>query len=46
MEKMFSCGAARIITPKEILTISSAVIAGRPIRMAAAITQENRNTSA
>src|SRR5690606_942936 len=44
MEKMLSCGAARIITPKDRLTISSAVIAGRPIRIAAAITQENRST--
>src|SRR5690606_24244500 len=44
-EKMFSCGAARIITPNDRLTISSAVTAGRPISRADAMTQEKRSTS-
>ena len=31
IEKMFSCGAARVITPKAMLTTSKAVIAGQII---------------
>ena len=45
IEKMFSCGAARVITPNAILTTSSAVIAGNTSNSAAPSTQPRRPTS-
>src|SRR5471030_584141 len=39
MEKMFSCGAARVITPNAMLTTSNAVIAGKTNTSAAPSTQ-------
>ena len=41
-EKMFSCGAARVMMPKAMLTTSSAVMAGSTSRMPAPMTQPSR----
>src|SRR5690606_15371090 len=40
--KMFICGAARVITPKEMFTIRTAVTAGNASNMAEANIQEMR----
>lgn len=45
MEKMFNCGAARVITPKAMLTTSNAVIAGNTSSNEAPSTQLRRPTS-
>ncbi|MNC74958.1 hypothetical protein D3C75_1264080 [compost metagenome] len=45
MEKMFSCGAARVITPKAMFTTSSAAITGRINSRPAPNTQPMRPAS-
>ena len=45
IEKMFSCGAARVITPNAMLTTSSAVMAGNTSSSDAPNTQLRRPTS-
>ena len=45
MEKMFNCGAARVITPKAMLTTSKAVMAGSTNSTPAPSTQPMRSTT-